>query len=97
MTVPFHYAMMKELTLKFSLAYNESDFQAVVDDFVEGKFAGVEKMITSRIAVDDIAKLGFEELINNKDQHVKIVATPKHELLRKVQQGEADLADEATT
>lgn len=46
-----------------------------------GKFAGVEKMITARIALDDVASKGFEELLTKKDDHVKIVATPRAELL----------------
>lgn len=32
-------------------------------------------MVTSRIHIDDIAKKGFEELVNNKDQHIKIMVT----------------------
>lgn len=75
--VPTEYAMLKEITIKFSMAYDNTDFKAVVDDFIAGKFAGAEKMITSRILLRDLPGQGFEELINNKDHHVKIVATPK--------------------
>jgi len=46
-----------------------------------GKYAGAEKMITSRISLDDIAVKGFDELITKKDEHVKILATPKSGLL----------------
>lgn len=46
-----------------------------------GKFAGAEKMITARIALDDIATKGFDELVTKKDDHVKIVVTPRAELL----------------
>lgn len=49
-----------------------------------GKFHGVEKMITSRILLQDLREKGFEELVNNKDQHVKIVVTPKEENLARV-------------
>ena len=38
-------------------------------------------MITARIALDDLVGKGFDELINKKDEHVKIVATPRAELL----------------
>lgn len=38
-------------------------------------------MITSRIFLDDVVKLGFEELIQKKDDHVKIIVTPKRDLL----------------
>lgn len=40
-----------------------------------GKFKGIEKMVTSRIYIDDIVGKGFEELITNKDQHIKIMVT----------------------
>ena len=40
-----------------------------------GKFKGVEKMVTSRIYIDDISAKGFEELVTNKDQHIKILVT----------------------
>ena len=46
-----------------------------------GKFPGVEEMVTSRIELDDVAKQGFEELVRNKDHHIKILVTPKSELL----------------
>ena len=34
-------------------------------------------MVTSRISVEDVVAKGFEELINNKDEHIKILVTPK--------------------
>jgi (R,R)-butanediol dehydrogenase/meso-butanediol dehydrogenase/diacetyl reductase len=33
-------------------------------------------MVTSKIYIDDIVTKGFEELVNNKDQHIKILVTP---------------------
>jgi hypothetical protein len=47
-----------------------------------GKFDGVENMITSRIILEDVVTKGFEELITNKDHHVKIMVTPKPECLQ---------------
>lgn len=38
-------------------------------------------MVTARIGLEDVVKGGFEELINNKDNHVKILVTPKPELI----------------
>jgi hypothetical protein len=40
-------------------------------------------MITSRIHLDDVVKLGFEELIQRKDDHIKILVTPRKDLLAK--------------
>jgi hypothetical protein len=42
-----------------------------------GKFNGVEKMVTSRIHIDEISTKGFEELVTNKDQHIKILVTTR--------------------
>lgn len=33
-------------------------------------------MVTSRIHIDDIIEKGFNELMTNKDQHIKILVTP---------------------
>jgi (R,R)-butanediol dehydrogenase/meso-butanediol dehydrogenase/diacetyl reductase len=74
-------AMMKEITVKVTFAYDDSDYKAVVDDFVAGKFEDVGKMITSRVALRDVVAKGLDELINNKDKHVKILITPKQDLL----------------
>jgi len=47
-----------------------------------GKLVGYEKMVTSRISVEDIVGKGFEELVNNKDQHIKIMVTPRRDALK---------------
>jgi threonine dehydrogenase-like Zn-dependent dehydrogenase len=40
------------------------------------KFKGFETMVTDRIHLDDIVKQGFDELMEHKDKHVKIMVTP---------------------
>jgi (R,R)-butanediol dehydrogenase/meso-butanediol dehydrogenase/diacetyl reductase len=42
----------------------------------KGKFKGLETMVTSKIHIDDIVQKGFNELVANRDQHVKILVTP---------------------
>jgi threonine dehydrogenase-like Zn-dependent dehydrogenase len=69
--------MLKEISIKGSMAYNDEDFSEVVQAFAQGKYAGVEKMVTSRIHLEDIAEKGFEELVKRKDDHIKILVTPK--------------------
>lgn len=81
MTIPMRELMLREITMKASMAYNDTDFKETVDAFVQGKFRGVEKMVTSRIHLDDVATKGFEELITNKDNHIKILVTPKQDRL----------------
>lgn len=79
--IPMQYAMFREITIKFSLGNNDNDYQEVVKDFVAGKFKGAEQLITRRLPVEELAEKGLEELVRNKDDHVKIVATWKKELL----------------
>lgn len=38
--------------------------------------------MTGRISLEDVVTKGFDELINNKDEHIKILVTPKKELLK---------------
>jgi (R,R)-butanediol dehydrogenase/meso-butanediol dehydrogenase/diacetyl reductase len=45
-----------------------------------GRLKGYEKMVTSRISVEDIVEKGFKELIHNKDKHIKIMVSPKKTL-----------------
>lgn len=68
--------MVKEITIKFSMAYGTTDFKVVVEDLCAGKFSGCEKIISARISLDD-----FEELIHRKDKHLKIVVTPRKDFV----------------
>lgn len=92
MVVPFFAFITKEITTKCSLAYDDKDFKETVDAFVAGeaslqvslavthseagKFEGLEKMVSSRIHLDDVVARGFEELVHKKDDHIKILVTP---------------------
>ena len=84
--VPMKFAMYRELTIKFSLGNNDNDYREVVEDFVAGKFAGASALITRRLPVEDLVEKGLEELVRNKDDHVKIVATWRKDLLERGQQ-----------
>ncbi|KAK5146163.1 hypothetical protein LTR32_002203 [Rachicladosporium monterosium] len=81
--LPMQFFMMKELVVRCTLAYDDADFADTVADFIAGKYKGAEKMVTSRIAIEDIKEKGFEQLVKNKDEHIKILATPRRELLGK--------------
>ncbi|KAL3459250.1 chaperonin 10-like protein [Aspergillus heterothallicus] len=75
-TIPLGPFMQKEITYKSSLAYDQGDFRETVDAFMAGRFHGIEKMITRRIALEDIVEKGFEELVK-PNEHIKILACPK--------------------
>ncbi|KAL4896131.1 chaperonin 10-like protein [Aspergillus ambiguus] len=76
LTLPWYLVMRREAVLKASLAYDETDFKEVVAAYVEGRFQGVERMITRRVSLEEVVEKGFEELSRPND-HIKILATPK--------------------
>ncbi len=57
-----------------SLAYN-GEFADVIAFIADGRL-DVEPLITGKIQLDNILKNGFEELVNNKEENVKIIVTP---------------------
>jgi (R,R)-butanediol dehydrogenase/meso-butanediol dehydrogenase/diacetyl reductase len=58
-----------------TLAYTIDDFAGVAKLLASGKIKA-EPMITGKISLDEIVDKGFEELVNNKDAHIKIIVSP---------------------
>ncbi len=58
-----------------TLAYTMDDFKGVCALLANGAISA-EVMITGKIALTDIIEKGFDELVNNKDAHIKILVTP---------------------
>lgn len=58
-----------------SLAYTIRDFKGVATHLASGKITA-EPLITGRIGLEDIVDKGFLELINNKDENIKILVKP---------------------
>jgi (R,R)-butanediol dehydrogenase/meso-butanediol dehydrogenase/diacetyl reductase len=58
-----------------TLAYTLDDFMGVCALLANGSISA-EPMITGKIELDDIVAKGFEELVNNKDAHIKILVKP---------------------
>jgi (R,R)-butanediol dehydrogenase/meso-butanediol dehydrogenase/diacetyl reductase len=48
---------------------------SVIAALADGRIRPAD-MITARVSLDDVVADGFEELIRNKDQHIKIIVTP---------------------
>lgn len=57
-----------------TIAYRDI-FPAVLQ-LLADKRISTDGWITKKITLDELAEGGFEELVNNKDKHVKIIATP---------------------
>lgn len=66
--------LMKEIRLTGSFAYC-NDHAPVVELLKAGKL-DVADFITGRIAVEDVYEKGFRELIDNKEENVKIIVHP---------------------
>ncbi len=66
--------VFKEVNLLGSLAY-ANDHPATIEMIASGKVDPYQ-FITGRIDLDDIVTLGFDELINRKEENVKILVRP---------------------
>ena len=66
--------VLREIRLVGTIAYN-GDFPRVISLLRDGRIDPTP-MITKRIAVDDIVPDGFQELLANRDKHVKILVQP---------------------
>ncbi|KAI0704212.1 alcohol dehydrogenase GroES domain protein [Cerioporus squamosus] len=65
----------KEVTFTGIMAYDR-DHREMLDAVAEGKFKGLENLITRRIGLEDFVEKGIHALIHEKDQHVKILVHP---------------------
>jgi 2-desacetyl-2-hydroxyethyl bacteriochlorophyllide A dehydrogenase len=81
MTLPMGGFMLKQLTVRSSMSYTDEDFRQTVELFKAGRFEGYQKMVTDRILLEDVVTKGFDELVDHKDDHIKILVTPKREIL----------------
>lgn len=58
-----------------TLAYTLDDFKGVSALLASGQLVA-EPLITGKIELQDIVKNGFDELVNNKEKHIKIIVRP---------------------
>jgi len=72
--VPMNDLVIREVSLVGSLAYAD-DYPAVIRLIADGK-VDPAPFITGRIDLDDIVAGGFDELVTNKREHVKILVKP---------------------
>jgi (R,R)-butanediol dehydrogenase/meso-butanediol dehydrogenase/diacetyl reductase len=70
----FNDVVFPEKEVIGSLCYID-EFETVLRLLADGRLSG-EGLITGRIVLDDLIEKGFEELIRNKENHVKILVKP---------------------
>lgn len=73
-SVAMNDLVFREVNVLGSLAY-ANDHPATIEMIASGKVDPFQ-FITGRITLDDIVKDGFDELINNKEENVKILVQP---------------------
>jgi (R,R)-butanediol dehydrogenase / meso-butanediol dehydrogenase / diacetyl reductase len=73
-SVAMNDLVFREIRLLGSLAY-AGDHPATIEMIASGKVDPYQ-FITGRIGLDDIVTNGFDELINNKEENVKILVHP---------------------
>jgi (R,R)-butanediol dehydrogenase / meso-butanediol dehydrogenase / diacetyl reductase len=73
-SVAMNDLVFREIRLLGSLAY-AGDHPATIEMIASGKVDPYQ-FITGRIGLDDIVANGFDELINNKEENVKILVHP---------------------
>ncbi len=77
MVIPVWTFMQKHINIRSALIFSDDEFKETMQLLADGKMVGYEKLVTGRISVEDIVEQGFKELINNKDEHVKILVGTK--------------------
>lgn len=70
----FFEIVASEKKVMGALAYN-GEFADVIAFIADGRL-NITPLITGRIDLEDIVEHGFEELIKNKEHHVKIIVSP---------------------
>ncbi|EHY55435.1 hypothetical protein HRR83_008867 [Exophiala dermatitidis] len=75
--IQFWPFFLKEIKIMSSCCYNKQDFAEVMELMSKNEFKGYEQMVTSRIPLEEVVSKGFEELVNNRDDHIKILISPK--------------------
>lgn len=67
--------VLKEIDLRGTIGYS-GDHPATIELVRSGRIR-LSDFITARIGLDELISSGFDELINNNEQHVKIIVDPR--------------------
>lgn len=76
LTFPANVLNRKSITYVGSNIYSRGEFQEVIDATADGRLNNLERMITARVPLEDGVEGAFEELIQSRDKHVKMLIKP---------------------
>lgn len=73
--VPFdpNWLVFREARYSAVLGYQKKDYEGVIEALRTGRIAAPEKMITSRIGLEDLVEKGYGELKGERERHIKIL------------------------
>ncbi|KAI0329792.1 L-threonine 3-dehydrogenase [Cubamyces sp. BRFM 1775] len=74
-TVDLNTMMYKELTLGNSIIYS-NEHPELLQAMAEGRFHNLESLITRRVPLEEFLEKGLKALLNEKDDHVKVLVHP---------------------
>ncbi|KAI0752576.1 alcohol dehydrogenase GroES domain protein [Daedaleopsis nitida] len=74
-TLDINAMTSKEIIFTGVMAYDRAH-EEMLQAVAEGKFGGLENLITRRIGLEDFVEKGIKALINEKDTHIKILVSP---------------------
>lgn len=60
--------------------YVKGDFEEVINAIADGRLDKCKDMITKRVDLEDVLEGGFRELIDRKDQQVKVLVKGSGEM-----------------
>jgi (R,R)-butanediol dehydrogenase/meso-butanediol dehydrogenase/diacetyl reductase len=64
--------VLSELDVRGTICYTPEDFADTITMLQDGSIS-TEGIITERIELSDVVRGGFDELVEHKDRHVKIL------------------------
>ncbi|KAK3698912.1 hypothetical protein LTR37_016699, partial [Vermiconidia calcicola] len=68
--------VMRQITYFGAIPYVPGDFQEVIRAVSEGKIKQPERLISSRVSMEDAVAKGLEGLLNDKNRNVKVLVEP---------------------
>jgi threonine dehydrogenase-like Zn-dependent dehydrogenase len=66
----------KQINYVGILPYVPGDFQEVINAVADGRIHQPERLISAKIPVEDVVSKGFQALLNNKSNTIKVLVKP---------------------
>ncbi|EXJ84798.1 hypothetical protein A1O3_05470 [Capronia epimyces CBS 606.96] len=71
-----NHIVLRQIKYMGILPYVPGDFQEVIRAIAEGRIRQPERLISAKIPVEDVVSKGFEALLHNKSDTIKVLVQP---------------------